>query len=93
MRDLYWDDDNVEHLWKSHQVSTDEVEDVLLGIPGEEPFYTVRRDGQYYVFAGRSGNGRLLKMAGEDRGEGVVRIFHAMDMTAAQAKRFREIER
>lgn len=92
VRDLYWDDDNVNHLWDSHEVTTDEVGDILLGIPGEDPFYTVRRDGDYYVFAGRSGNGRLLKMAGEDLGDGVVRIFHAIDMSPSQARRFREIE-
>jgi hypothetical protein len=44
---LYWDDDdnNINHLRDRHQVSTDEIEELIFGIDGEEPSFVMTRDG------------------------------------------------
>ena len=34
-QNLIWDENNVTHLWQSHRVSPEEVEEILLGCPGE----------------------------------------------------------
>ncbi len=87
--ELFWDENNVGHLWQSHRVTPDEVEDVLFGIPGEAAFYLARRIGDAYEIYGETGGGRLLKMVGHFRDDGSFRIFHAMDMTAAERRRYR----
>jgi len=93
---LFWDDDdnNADHLWDSHQVTPDEVEEVLFGIDGEDTQYFQFRDGDNYAILGRTGGGRLLKMVGEfvrsdDTFAGSrFRVFHAMDMDEAEKRRF-----
>jgi hypothetical protein len=62
-----WDEHNVQHLWQSHRVTPDEVEEILLGIEGDEVVYRLPRHGDYVVIYGETGSGRLLKMAGEFR--------------------------
>jgi hypothetical protein len=32
--DLYWDENNVEHLWRSHRVTPEEVQEIIFGIGG-----------------------------------------------------------
>ncbi len=89
IRGLYWDDNNVEHLWQSHQVTPDEVEDIVLGCDGEDPVYRQRRDADYYVIYGETGAGRLLKMAGEFLASGLFRVFAARDMDGAEKRAYR----
>lgn len=62
---LYWDDNNLQHLWQSHQVAPDEVEEVLFGVDGEDATYRLRRDGDFLMVYGETGSGRLLKLVGE----------------------------
>ena len=87
---LYWDDENVEHLWQSHQVTPDEVEEILFGVDHEEPVYPVKRDGDYYRIYGETGGGRLLKMVAEHMENGQWRVFGAMDMSDKERRSFRE---
>jgi len=87
---LFWDDSNVDHLWQSHQVSPDEVEEVLFGLPGEEPIYRIVRDGDYHKIYGETGSGRLLKLVGEFMDDKRFRVFGAQDMDTAERRRFRE---
>jgi hypothetical protein len=87
---LYWDDNNVEHLWQSHQVTPDEVEEILFGIEGEDPSYKIRRDGEYYKVWGETGSGRLLKIVLEKLSNGQWRPFGADDMKPAECRKFRE---
>jgi hypothetical protein len=39
IRELYWDDNNRDHLWQSHQVTPEEVEETLFSEDGEEAAY------------------------------------------------------
>lgn len=85
---LLWDEDNVQHLWQSHRVTPDEVEEILFGLEGEEPTYRIRRDGEYLVVYGETGGGRLLKMAGEFC-ENRFRVFAARDMDKDERRAYR----
>ena len=86
---MYWDENNVQHLWQSHRVTPDEVEEALLGIDGEEPHFLQLRDGDYYAFLGQTGGGRLLSMAGEYLDDGRLYIFSARDLNAREKRRYR----
>lgn len=90
--ELYWDDDNVDHLFASHYVTPDEVEEALLGHDGEQSHYAVRRVGKLYEFLGETQSGRLLRMIGELRAGGRLRIFHARDMESRERRKFRKRE-
>ena len=89
IRSLVWDDDNIVHLWWSHRVVPDEVEEALCGVEGEDPHYLETRDGAYYVFLGRTGGGRLLAMVGEYTNDGRLYVFSARDMNHREKQRFR----
>lgn len=87
--DLIWDDASVEHLWQSHRVTPDEIEEILFGLPGEEPSYRVRRDGDYMIVYGETGGGRLLKFVGEFEGQR-FRVFAARDMEPDEKRAYRK---
>ncbi len=86
---LSWDANNVDHLWQSHHVTPDEVEDVLLGFEGEGGHFLQTRDGGYYAFLGETGDGRLLSIVGEYRDDGLLYIFSARDMNAREKRHYR----
>ena len=86
---LVWDKDNLEHLWHSHS-SPDEVDEALFGLEEEETYCLEFRDGDYHVFLGENGDGRLLAMAGEYLNHGTLRIFSARNMNAREKRRFRK---
>lgn len=90
IRKLFWDDNNVEHLWQSHGVTPDEVEEIVIGLDDEDPIFRVRRDGDYYVIYGETGSGRLLKMVGEFMELDVFRVFAARDMDGAEKRSYRQ---
>jgi uncharacterized DUF497 family protein len=87
---LFWDDNNVDHLWAAHQVSTTEVEEIIFGADGDVPQYDIVRDGGNYEIYGRTGGGRLLLMVGSLVGEGRMRIFAARDMDEREKRAFRK---
>jgi len=87
---LFWNENNVAHLWQSHRVTTDEVEEVVFGIPGEAACYLARRTGEAYEIYGETGGGRLLKLVGHFRDDGSFRVFHAMNMTDVERRRYRK---
>ncbi len=86
---LYWDENNLGHLWESHRVSADEVEEVLFGIDGEPVTYRQLRDGKYLKVFGETASGRLLKMVGEFTKTGRFRVFAAQDMNDREKRAFR----
>lgn len=87
---LYWDDNNLQHLWQSHQVAPDEVEEVLFGVDGEDATYRLRRDGDFLMVYGETGSGRLLKLVGEFTLSEQFRVFAAQDMNEAEKRAFRK---
>lgn len=87
--ELYWDDSNIEHLWQSHQVSPDDVEEINFGIEGAASQYRARRHGDAYIIYGETGAGRLLKMVGEFVNARTFRVFGAQDMNAAERRSYR----
>jgi uncharacterized DUF497 family protein len=89
-RPLEWDDANIDHLVHRHNVLVDEVEEILFGLPGEEPRYLCIRDGAHYVIYGETGDGRLLKLRGEFRRSERFRVFHAMDMDYSERRDYRK---
>ncbi len=88
--DLFWNDENVGHLWDAHQVTPDEVEEVLFGADGEAPSYRVRRDGAFHVVYGETGSGRLLILVGELLEERRFRPFAARDMAPNERRNYRK---
>jgi uncharacterized DUF497 family protein len=86
---LAWDDNNVDHLWQSHQVTPDEVEEVLLGIEGQDPQLVQTRDGDYHAFLGQTGGGRMLSMVGEFLDGRQLYVFSARDMNEREKRRYR----
>lgn len=87
--DLAWDENDLEHLWRSHQVTPEEVEEALLGIDGEEPDYLMTRDAAYYAFLASTSDGRLLSLVGEFLDDGRLYVFSCRDMDDAQKRRYR----
>jgi uncharacterized DUF497 family protein len=87
---LFWDDNNVDHLWAAHQVSPAEVEEIVFGIDGVGPRYDIVRDGGNYEIYGQTGGGRLLLMVGTPVGGGRIRIFAARDMDEREKRAFRK---
>jgi uncharacterized DUF497 family protein len=87
---LDWDDENISHLLERHDVLVDEVQEILFGVPGEEPSYLCRREGDHYKIYGETGDGRLLKLRGEFRSDGRFRVFHAMDMDRLEQREYRK---
>lgn len=87
--EVVWTDLSVQHLEASHQVTTDDVEEVLLGFDGEPPEYRVERDGDYYAVFGKTGGGRFLKIVGERLDGGRFRPFAARDMSVRELQRYR----
>lgn len=87
--DLYWDHASEAHLWQAHHVTPDEVEEVVFGVPGEEPTYRMIRDGDFYLVFGETGSGRLLTIVGEFIEGNRFRPFGARDMDRAEKHRFR----
>jgi hypothetical protein len=86
---LYWDDNNREHLWQSHRVTSNEVEELLFGVDGDPAGYRQFRDGDYVNIYGQTGSGRLLKLVGEFMKDGRFRVFAAQDMNARDKRIFR----
>ncbi len=89
IRELAWDESNVEHLWHSHQVTPEEVEEALLGDDGTEADYLMTRDTDYYAFLATSADGRPLSLVGEFLDDGRLYIFSARNMNEAQKRRYR----
>lgn len=88
--ELFWNDENVAHVWAAHQVTPDEVEEIILGVDGEEPTYRIKRDGDFYIISGETGGGRLLKMVGEFLDTNRFRVFGARDMKPQEARAYRK---
>lgn len=87
--ELFWNDGNVDHLWASHRVTPDEVEEVVFGIDGEPAVYRVLRDGHNYKIFGETGGGRLLLMVGSFLPDGRFRVFAARDMDEREKRAYR----
>jgi hypothetical protein len=70
IRKLLWNDANENHLWASHGVLPIEVDEIVFGSAGDDPDYSVKRDGENYVIYGRTSGGRLLYVALEPKAPG-----------------------
>jgi hypothetical protein len=35
--ELFWNENNVGHLWSAHRVNPEDVEEIVFGIPGSRP--------------------------------------------------------
>jgi uncharacterized DUF497 family protein len=91
--ELYWDENNVQHLLVAHHVTPDEVEEILFGCDGDEPTYRIRKDGDFYIISGETGSGRLLKVVGEILEDKRFRVFAARDMKANELRAYRKGKR
>ncbi len=88
--DLVWDDANVRHLWAAHQVTPDDVEEIIFGIDGEPARFRVVRDGVNYKISGETGGGRLLLVVGTFAHDGRFRAFAARDMGDLEKRTYRK---
>lgn len=89
IRELFWNEHNVRHLWAAHQVRPDEIEEILFGVDGERASFLVVRDGQYYRIFGETAGGRLLVLVGSLLTDRRFRVFAARDMNEREKRRFR----
>jgi hypothetical protein len=87
---LYWDDNTIEHLWQSHRVSPEEIEEAIFGVDDQEAYLRTRRIGDDYLFLGETADGRTLRMLAEVRRDGRLRVFHAMDMSRDEIRAYRK---
>jgi uncharacterized DUF497 family protein len=87
--ELFWNDDNVDHLWSAHRVTPDEIEEVVFGIDGEPSAYRLLRDGDNYKIFGKTGGGRLLLMVGTFLLDRRFRVFAARDMDDDEKRAYR----
>ncbi len=87
--ELYWNNNNVQHLFAAHQVTPDEIEEIIFGCDGDGPTYHINKDGDFYVISGQTGGGRLLKIVGEFLEGRRFRVFAARDMKPNEARAYR----
>jgi uncharacterized DUF497 family protein len=87
--ELFWNENNVEHLWAAHRVTPDEIEEIVFGVDGEPATYRLVRDGDHYKLFGETGSGRLLIAVGEYLGDRRFRVFAARDMNDAEKRAYR----
>lgn len=88
--ELFWNHNNVDHLYNRHYVDVDEVEEIVFGLDGESPTFRIKREGDFYVIFGETGHGRLLKLVGEFLEDRRFRVFAARDMDDREKRIYRK---
>ena len=84
INNLEWDEENIEHIAR-HGVNPEEVEEACYN----GPYILKGRQGSYLVYS-QTGDGRYLLVVARYRGEGVIRVITARDMTDAEKRHCRE---
>jgi uncharacterized DUF497 family protein len=84
IRGFIWDEENVAHISR-HQVSPEEVEEVLTG----DPVVLRGPDGRYLAY-GRTANGRQLFAVYVSRPGGRIRVLTAREMTDKEKRFYRK---
>ena len=82
--DFEWDESNIEHIAR-HGVNPEEVEEACAN----KPFVMRGRQGSYLIYS-RTDDGRYLLVVGRYKGQGVIRVITARDMTHAEQRLCRE---
>ena len=84
IKDFEWDETNVSHIELKHGVTPEEVEELFTGR------YTLlkARYGRYNAL-GYTLSGRLLSVIFEYKGEGIIRVITARDMTRKEIRYFK----
>jgi uncharacterized DUF497 family protein len=88
--ELFWNDNNVDHLAERHHVNVEEVEEIVYGIDDERTTFRIKREGDFYVIFGETGHGRLLKLVGEFLEDRHFRVFAARDMDDREKRAYRK---
>ena len=78
--DFEWDDENIEHI-ADHGVSPEEVEEACY----HRPYVLKGREGRYLVYS-QTGDGRYLLTVAVYRGQGIIRVITARDMTESERR-------
>lgn len=87
---LFWNENNERHLLQSHNVTREEVEEVLFDQDGDRATYRRLQDGDKVAVFGRTVGGRFLKLVGEFLENGQFRVFAARDMVSGEKRWFRK---
>ena len=82
--DFEWDEDNINHIAR-HGVSPEEVEEACY----DEPFVLKGRQGSYLIYS-QTSDGRYLLVVARYKGQGIIRVITARDMTDAERRLCRE---
>ena len=80
IRGFIWDDENLAHIAR-HGLSSDEVEEALVGGP-----LVLRGPDDRYLGYGRTENGRWVFVVYVTRSRGRVRVLTARDMTERERR-------
>jgi uncharacterized DUF497 family protein len=83
--DFDWDEGNVEHLWKRHRVTPEEVEEVFAGRFRWRKGRT-RKGILYYEGLGQTQSGRYLAVIFQIKPPRIVRIASSRPMSPAERK-------
>lgn len=84
VKDVIWDDDNLEHI-AHHGVKPAEVEEVLW----DDPWIEKRRGSQRYQVFGQTASGRYLLVILDREYDGIFYVVTARDMTRSEKQYYR----
>lgn len=82
--DLFWDDENDEHIAR-HNVTPKEVEDVCFGLN-----LSKKESSNRYILSGQAENGRYLNVVIEHIGKGLFRPITAFEMSTSYKRKYRK---
>ena len=84
IQDFEWDEENIEHI-ADHGVSPEEVEEACYN----KPYVLKGRRGAYLIYS-QTSDGRYLLTVGRYKGQGIIRVITARDMSDAERRLCRE---
>lgn len=82
IKNIVWDEWNIDHI-KKHHVTTSEVEEICLGIYQDQPTYNDR-----LMIFGKTTQGRALTVVLSKKLEGKYYIITARDMSTKERRKY-----
>jgi len=83
-----WDEVNISHIELQHGATPDEVEEVFA-----QKYVLLKAKYGRYNALGYTFSGRLLSIIFERKGEGIIRVITARDMTKREIRYFKRRSR
>jgi len=84
IKEFEWDEMNASHIELRHGITPEEVEEIFV-----QRYVLLKAKYGRYNALGRTFSGRLLSVIFEYKGEGVIRVITARDMTRKEIGYFK----